>query len=134
MSWDIFVQDMPPSIVSPADIPRDFVPAALGQRTEIIRKICEVVPFANFTDPAWGLIDGPGFSIEVNLGDAPIVQGFAFHVRGGNTAAAVISDILAHMGFRAFDTASESGMFEPGAAAEESMSRWRTYKDSVLPR
>lgn len=132
MSWDIFVQDIPDYAVTPDDIPDDFEPAALGQRSDIIRRICEVVPFANFQNPAWGQIDGPGFSIEVNLGDEAVVKGFAFHVRGGGAAAAVVSDVLKHLGFRAFDTASENGMFEPGAHAEESMRRWRAYRDTVL--
>jgi hypothetical protein len=132
MSWDIFVQDIPPSAATPGDIPSDFKPADLGPRSEIIRKIRDIVPFANFEDPAWGQVDGPGFSIEINLGAEPIVHGFAFHARGGDAAAAVISDILTHLGFRAFDASSESGMFEPGPQAEESQRRWHTYRDSVL--
>lgn len=132
MSWDIFVQDIPEYVVTPDDMPDDFEPVALGQRSEIIKRICEVVPFANFQDPAWGQIDGPDFSIEVSLGEEDVVMDFAFHVRGGDDAAAVVSDILNYLGFRAVDTASESGMFEPGAHAQEAMRRWRAYRDTMI--
>jgi hypothetical protein len=30
MSWDIFVQDLPPGIASVADIPDGFVPSPIG--------------------------------------------------------------------------------------------------------
>jgi len=133
MSWDIFVQDIPPSARRTEDIPHDFDPAPLGVRADIIRSICEVVPSANFEDPAWGTIDGPDFSIEVNLGNEPVVDGFAFHVRGSGDAVAVISDILEHLGVRALDPGSESGLFEP-RAARESFERWRTYRDQIAGR
>jgi len=32
MSWDIFVQDIPPSITSIQDIPDDFQPSVIGAR------------------------------------------------------------------------------------------------------
>src|SRR5437868_960118 len=114
MSWDIFVQHIPASAQSPADIPDDFEPRPLGKRSDIIARIREVIPTADFTDPAWGTIEGSEFSIEVNMGDEEQVQGFAFHVRGGDLAAFVVADILKHLGFRAFDPNSETGIFEAG--------------------
>src|SRR5262245_9286514 len=104
MSWDIFVQDIPEGLAAAADLPEDFEPKSLGSRGALIEKIRSVVPNADFADPAWGLIDGPGYSIEVNLGSKEEVDGFAFHVRGGDMAAFVVADILQCLGLRAFDT------------------------------
>jgi hypothetical protein len=134
MSWDIFVQDIPEGLASAADMPDDFVPRPLGARRVIIEKILTVVPGADFSDPAWGRIDAPDFSIEVNLGEQEEVEGFAFHIRGGDMAAFVVADILGHLGFRAFDTGSDSGLFSIGPDGSEGQKKWREYRDRVLTR
>ena len=67
-----------------------------------------MVPAANFTDPAWGQIDAPTFSIEVNLGHDEVDRSFALHVRGGDEAVACVAAILDTVGARAIDTSSGS--------------------------
>jgi len=67
MSWDIFVQDFPSDAKSIEDIPDDFKPGSIGKTSDIIERIKEVVPTADFSNPAWGTIDGDGWSIEVNI-------------------------------------------------------------------
>ena len=134
MSWDIFVQDIPSGLKSAADMPDDFVPKPLGARREVIEKIREVVPSANFSDPSWGVIDGPDYFIEVNLGQKEEIDGFAFHIRGGDMAAFIVADILGHLGLRAFDMNSDTGMFSIGPDCSEGQKRWRVYRDQVLNR
>ena len=131
MSWDIFIQDIPETAQSARDIPDNFRPRALGSRTEVLRRIQEVVPTADFSDPSWGRFDGPGFSVEFNVGEADEVECVALHVRGGDRAAGFVADLLARCGWRAFDTAAESGFFDP-ATAVESLRRWRAYRDQAL--
>lgn len=131
MSWDIFVQDLPTNAQSVRDIPDDFEPRPLGSRAEVVRRIHEVVPSANFSDPSWGTFNGPGFSVEFNVGDADEVDAIALHVRGGDPAAGFVADLLVRCGWRALDTASESGFFDP-ANVVESIRRWRAYRDQVL--
>src|SRR5882757_9513186 len=97
MSWDIFVQDLPPDTKSAADIPADFRPASIGKRSMIIAKIAEVVPAADFSDRSWGLIDGNAWSIEVTIGNEEDCHGFAMHVRGGDAAVGVVAQILQHL-------------------------------------
>ena len=133
MSWDIFVQDIPLTAKSVSEIPANFEPRLLGTRAEIIARIRDVVPVADFTSPSWGLIEGAGFSIEVSMGNREEVRGFAFHVRGGEIAASVLADILQHLGFRAFDPSSETGMFNPGDSAC-GLRGWREYRDSIVDR
>ena len=132
MSWDLFVMDLPPDAVTMDDIPKDFVGAPLGSRSDLVRRIVEVVPEADFSDPSWGLIDGPDFSIEVNMGRDEQVESFAFHVRGGDLAIGVIAEILQHLGLRAVDPQSEtSSLFTP-ASARDSLAAWRAYRDSAI--
>jgi hypothetical protein len=128
MSWDIFVQDLPPDAKSVADIPADFKPASIGKRSMIIERIKEVVPTANFSDPSWGLIDGDGWSIEINIGANEDCDGFAFHIRGADAAVGVVAAILQHLKLRALD--SQTGdFFVAGAEAIDSFGKWRAYRD-----
>ena len=131
MSWDIFVQDIPAEARTVGDIPDDFRPRPLGRRDDIVRRILEVAPGADFTDPSWGSFEGPDFSIEFNLGEDVEVTSFALHVRGGDTAAGLVAELLDRNGWRAFDPVSDSGIFDRSAAAA-SMRRWRAYRDRML--
>jgi hypothetical protein len=111
MSWDIFVQDIPPLARSVKEIPDGFHPKPIGKRLDLVARIREVVPNADFSSPTWGSIEGPDYSIEVNMGLDEHVKSFAFHVRGGDRAPFVIFDIREHLGLRAFDPASGSSIF-----------------------
>ena len=132
MSWDIFVQDIPSDARMIDDIPDDFVPATIGRRSEIIEKIKEIVPFADFSDPAWGTIEGTDYSIEVNLGADESIDSFAFHVRGDDVAAGLVSDILKHLNLRAFDGGTGDIFDHERAAA--GLKKWRAYRDWVVDR
>lgn len=134
MSRDIFVQDLPRNAKRTADIPEDFRPRAIGKRAEIIAKIHEVVPGADFSDPAWGTIDGADWSIEINMGEEEVCRGFAFHVRGDGAAPHVIAAILEHLGLRALDPSQPGGFFEAGPQARASFARWRAFRDQVVIR
>ncbi|MEO5923818.1 MAG: hypothetical protein ABIR70_08340 [Bryobacteraceae bacterium] len=134
MSWDIFVQDLPQSARSIDEIPEDFRPGLIGRKSDLISEITKVVPFADFSDRSWGRIDGPGFSIEVNLGIDEDVQHFAFHVRGDDIAAAVVVDILACLRLRALDPSSASGILDMNSDYTASMQKWRLYRASVMSR
>ena len=132
MSWDVFVQDIPQSIRSVDEIPSNFRPASIGRRSELISRILDVVPFADFSDPTWGRIDGPTFTIEVNMGEKDLLNGFAFHARGDEMAAEVIAEILLHLELRAFDPQVPSDLFELEFDPAVGLRKWRSYRDSVL--
>jgi hypothetical protein len=133
MSWDIFVQDFPKDLIHLEDFPEDFQPASIGKRSDIIKKIIEVAPNADFSDPTWGRIDGKDWSIEVNISEKEDCTGFAFHVRGGDTAASIVADILDRLKLRAAD--SQTGdFFVAGPPAIESLSKWRAYRDYIVKR
>ena len=135
MSWDIFVQDIPKEAKSVEDIPVGFKPRSLQlKRAEVIALIKEIAPFADFSDPSWGHIDSEHTNIEVSLGDSEVMDGFAFHVRGGDLSPMVIAEILERLGVRAFDAGgSETGIFDP-ATARKNMAAWERYRDHVTGR
>ncbi len=132
MSWDIFVQDLPHNVKSVEDIPQDFSPRSLGKRAEIIAKIRAIVPAADFSDPAWGIIAGEGWSIEINMGEEEECECFAFHVRGNGAAPDVIAAILEHLCLRATDPTQPGGLFVAGPQARASFTRWRAFRGRVM--
>jgi hypothetical protein len=113
VSRDIFIQDLPDLVKTVADIPKDFKPRSIGTSDEIVRR---VVPDADFSDVEWGVIEGPTYSIEVNVHKAESVKALALHVRGDSAADAVITEIIGALGLRALDSESATGFFEPGHA------------------
>jgi hypothetical protein len=131
MSFDVFVQDLPSDARTIADIPDNFAPQPIGRREDILAGILRAAPHADFSRPDWGQIDGPGYSIEVNIDLEDPVQSFAFHVRGGQEALLVIADILSELRLRAIAPGTESGFFdlsELGVA----YSSWQAYRRQVV--
>lgn len=131
MSWDLFVQDLPPGISSTDEIPDDFSPQPIGRRNKIQQAILAAVPTADFSDPAWGNFEGDGFSIEINLGDEEVLGSFALHVRGSGDAPRVIQRILDSVNLRALDTSSPSGLFSLEESSE-AFQRWQTYREQTV--
>lgn len=130
MSWDIFVQDLP-DVDDVSQIPDDFVPRPLGRRSDVIEAVRRAVPGANFSDPAWGRIDGPGFSIEVNLGDSEELGSFALHVRGRTWPPESWRTSSTSSGTAPSTPRATQASF-PAAHAVESLRAWRSYRDTVM--
>jgi hypothetical protein len=131
VSFDVFVQDLPPGARTVAEIPDDFDPRPIGRRADILSGILRAAPAVDFTDPTWGHIDGPGFSIEVNIGPEDVLDSFAFHVRGGQEALFVVAEILRDLGLRAIAPGTESGFFEL-AELGPAYAQWQAYRRQVV--
>lgn len=130
MSWDVFVQDFPVEAKTVEDIPDDFQPQPIGRRAEIAETIKNILPEADFTDPSWGRVEMPECSMEINLGDEDPVEGFAFHVHGGEQAPVAILKILNALKLRAVDNGT--GDFVDSATAVKGFEAWRDYRDQVM--
>ncbi|MBN4072064.1 hypothetical protein JYT83_01450, partial [bacterium AH-315-F18] len=124
MSWDVIIQDLP-NVTSASEIPDNFRPASIGRRDEIIRKILEIAPTTDFSDPSWGVLDTDHFSIEFNLGDTANVDSLACHVRGTSGGGACVAAIVKHLGLRALDMAT--GDFLDTESPELGFEAWRNY-------
>lgn len=131
-TWDILVQDIPPGVTSVDQMPPDFKTAPIGRREDILAGIRAIAPDVDFTDPTWGVIHGDGYTIEINIGEEPVTHDFAFHVRGDDEAANVISRILQRLELRAYDPQSLTGIFQPGESAVESLRSWRGIHDNAV--
>jgi hypothetical protein len=130
MSWDILIMDLPPGVRAVNDIPHDFRPRALGNRSDLIASVMSAAPMADFSDQSWGTIDGGGFSIEVNIGDAEVVESIMLHVRGGDGSIALIAEILHALKASAVDV--QTGELFSIDTAPGSLGAWRAYRDRVV--
>jgi hypothetical protein len=131
MSWDLFVMDLPPDATSAHAIPPGWIPRPLPAREDIIRTVLQVDSTADTSDPAWVRVNGPGFSVEINIADKTPLTEFACHVRGGDLAVGFIATLLDRLQLRALDPGSASGLFDP-ATAPDSQARWRRHRDQVV--
>jgi hypothetical protein len=125
--------DLPREAQTVDDIPKDWAGKSIGQRDRLITEILTVVPEADFSDPTWGTVDGPDFSVEISMGRES-VDCITFHVRGGDGALAVVAAILERLQLKAVDPQSRDGsLFTPESAAV-SLAAWRRYRDSALSK
>lgn len=129
MSWDLFVQDWG-DVNSLDEIPDDFNPRPIGNRSEIIDKMKEAEPTIDFSDPSWGRLDNDQFSIEFNMGDKEILDGFTMHVRGNEMAIPCIANILSELGLKAADGSSPN--FFDIERSKNDMQKWIVYRNSLL--
>ncbi|HEV8657190.1 MAG TPA: hypothetical protein VGS96_01065 [Thermoanaerobaculia bacterium] len=125
MSWDIFIQQFPDGARRVTDIPDTFTAGPIGRRDEVISKIREAVPQTDFSDPAWGVLRGDGYTIEFGLGDEDVLYGITLHVRGSDEVLPHITRVLNTLGLRAID--SWTGEFFDPVVAAHSLARWRSY-------
>jgi hypothetical protein len=132
MSWDVYAFDFPRHATTAKDIPIGWKPPKIGTREEIIRRICEIIPEADFSDPSRGHIDSDDWSIEVSIGSEQECDGVTFHVRGGDSAVSVIAAILDRLHLRAVDSSSSGNFFEPGEKGLESFHKWREFRDKCV--
>ena len=130
MSWDFYAQDFP-DVPTVAAIPDDFVPRPLGPRDDVIARIKAAIPAADFSDPSWGVIVHKDWSIEINIGNDAICDGFALYVRGGGeTAMDCVATILQATGARAVDM--QTSEFFERKTASDSFGVWQSYRDDVV--
>lgn len=132
MSWDLFAAKIPPECKMTADLPDGWAPPDIGSRSDIIEQIRKIMPGADFSDPAWGRVDGPDYSIEISLSGDEMPSMVTFYVRGGDAAAFVAAEIITGLGLRAFDTGSSDGTIFPGEDVTDGLQNWRRFRDQVL--
>ncbi|RKN81035.1 hypothetical protein [Ulvibacterium marinum] len=129
MSWDLYVQDWG-DFDSLEQIPGDFEPKPIGNRSELIDKIEVAEPTVDFTNPSWGLLENEFFSIEFNMGDSELSDGFVMHVRGNELAIPCIGNILDSLNLKAADGSTPE--FFDVVKSKKNMKKWIDYRNSIL--
>lgn len=120
MSWDIFIQDFP-AVGSIKDVPVDFRPRPIGERTDLLERIQRAVPFAETMDSDWVFVKGDDIdlSIQFHFEQGTLVRYMVVHVHGGEQSAACVGALLRELGLRAHDTAT--GDLFDGSSLDEGL-------------
>ncbi|MFC7964954.1 hypothetical protein [Streptomyces cinereoruber] len=117
MSWNVLLLPLPAGLVSIDDLPADHEPPPVGSRADVHDALRAAVPGIDLTDPAWGVLLGPAWVIELGIGEDDPVESVMLHVRGGtDDVLPVIFRIARALGCRPFDC-STGDLLADGAPA-----------------
>lgn len=131
MSWDISIMKFSRQYESVAEIPEDEKPQVLGARSSVHQSISSMFPGTNWSDPAWGVWDGHGGSIEFNLGDDDPSESLMLHVRAGQEVVPLIVKLCLSNGWQGVDCSS-GDFIEKSEAPESGLESWASYRDQVI--
>ena len=126
MSWTVFISKTPVKDLSEAKF------ETLGPKKEVLQKIQQVLPTANFDDPKWGYYRGEVCSIEFNLDDTAYLDYLVLHIRGGGTRPIQIIKALCEM-FDCYAMNGDNGeQMDFSEKDEASFKEWQAYRDHVI--
>ena len=127
MSWDVLLLNLPDDITSAQDIPDDYAPrplGPLGPLHEILAAVSRAEPSADLSDPTWGDLTGPTWSIELNIGSDDPVDSIMLHVRGsGDDVLPSVFRLAGAFGCKVLDCSS-GDLITPGGP-----SGWHAFQE-----
>jgi hypothetical protein len=133
MSWDVMIFNFESPPPAPNNWEDGFGPIAMGEAEEVRTKISRSLPMVDWSDPAWGLLDGDGFSIEFNYHKSGQVDGFMLHVRGGGDPLPDICRLCRENGWYALDC-STGDFIDLQAPSRQGWRGFQSYRDSIVGR
>lgn len=113
------------------DLPDDYKPEPLGDADLLRTELSEFFGGVSWDDPAWGILEGGGFSFEFNFTRSGPVDTFTLHVRGGGDAVTPIVAMCKHFGWQALDYSTGEFM-NLDSPSSESWQRFQEYRDRVI--
>ncbi|NJP68634.1 hypothetical protein [Streptomyces spiramenti] len=133
MSWDVLLTPPADGTASRGEAPenRTALPgaASLGTVAEVGAAIRAAVPAVDLTDPAWGSLVGPEWSMELAIGEggeSGPVPGVLLHIRGtGDDVVAFVHRLATALGCLPV----EVGHDRPVPGGEAGVARWRAFQE-----
>ncbi|MBL0804033.1 hypothetical protein AAG656_26760 [Streptomyces albidoflavus] len=130
MSWDVLLVRLPGEVTSVSRMAHDYVPAPLGSRHDVLATVARVLPEADLSDPAWGVLSGPTWSIELSIGADDPVESVMLHLRGaGDDVLTPVFELAGELGCKVFDC-SAGDLITPGGVSGGHGSR--RFRDQVV--
>jgi hypothetical protein len=118
---------------STAALPKDFTPEPLGPPDHVRKRLRDVLPGIDFADPSWGVLDGPGWSIEFSVGRTETVDSVMLHVRGSDDSISAVRAAGEALDAKALDfSTGEFLKFDEDPAA--GLRAWRAFRDRATKK
>ncbi|BCG59447.1 hypothetical protein [Paenibacillus sp. URB8-2] len=127
MSWDVTFMKLNMKVSSVEDID-DEMTEELGNREEIINMISKLFPDADFSDPSWGLLEQPGYSVEFNIPEENNITEIMLHIRGDETSIEVIRKIHDNTSWAAID----EEIIDFNNSPEKGLKDWQNARDLLI--
>jgi hypothetical protein len=126
MSWDV--------LIMPADSRQSSEgakPQSLGDAAQVRAKISKTFPAVNWKDPALGVLQGNGWTIEFNHQATGKTDSIMLNVRGGGDPIASIVKLCKDNGWAAWD-GSSGELLNLDAPSAKSWQEFQGYRDQVI--
>lgn len=126
MSWDLLLMPVPDDSAAFDELPEhDDVPS-LGQRAQVLAALAGTMPDADLSDPAWGVMEGPTWSLEINVSDSDPVEAIMLQVHGtGDDVLTVVHRVAEAVGGVVMDCAADELLVEGQTAGWHGFQRQR---------
>ena len=134
MSWDVMVfnyHGTPPADMDEMAEAGD--PDPLGKAAAVRKAISKYLNGVDWTEPAWGVYMGEGFSLEFNMGEGDPIESIMLHVRGGGDAIAALLQFSQPNNWSLFDC-STSEFINPEDPSSAGWEGFQEFRDKVVKK
>ncbi|MFE6721291.1 hypothetical protein ACFVDU_27350 [Streptomyces albidoflavus] len=130
MSWDVLLVRLPDEVTSVSQMAHDYVPDPLGSRHDVLATVARALPEADLSDPTWGDLAGPAWSIELSIGADDPVESMMLHIRGGgDDVLTPVFELAGALGCKVFDC-SAGDLITPGGTS--GWQGFQRFRDQVV--
>ena len=130
MSWDVLLLRLPDDVTSMHELPGDYSPEPLGRQRDVLAAVTQAVPEVDLSDPTWGDLSGPSWSVELNIGSKDPVDSIMLHIRGsGDDVLIPVFRLAEALRCRVFDLA-EGDLINPGQTS--GWHAFQQFRDRVI--
>lgn len=131
MSWDVIAFDYQGSPPSLQNWKEDLRSLPLGSPGEVRTKIDAHLPGVDWSDPAWGVYWGEGFSFEFNLGRDESIDSVMVHVRGSGDAIGALLKFATPNGWSLLDC-SMTEWIDPADPSSAGWEGFQAFRDRAI--
>jgi hypothetical protein len=125
-SWDVFIFSTDPRHLS-----EGTKPPSLGDAASVRAMISQSLPTVDWKNPAWGVLEGKGWSIEFNHQTNGVADSIMLLVRGGGDPATSIVKLCKENGWVALDSSSGE-LLNLDAPSSKGWRQFQAYRDQIV--
>ena len=135
MAWQVLLLKLPDALGTLADLPADYVPAAIGAPQHVADRISDVAARASVTTDCDGerlvVMRTDDFVIEAELGGTVEVDRVMLHVLGSDAALPLVGALARSLEAKAIDCETDR-VLDEDAIVPDTLRQWQTRIDELL--